>query len=425
MLARYRTLGAVLALREFTVADLARYSGVRESTVRTIMGRESRYVKRAGARSTGRPGGQPVVYELRSEAERELTELLRQLEGIGARSPVVDGRATKDFAPLPTALIAAEDTLLRQISRARDPQECNQLVMLATADYQSAQRAAKDPEREVAAHLEVVAVLLRLARAELSISQGELSDTTAPFPYAKILMASDDYAGKLSGLRDDLRRLLADMPELQDKRLLPDLFHRLGTSPLGSALFGSLSTSDADLYPHVLLFDMAESDRARPGDSDVGKFVRDILLRERIPFSPVTASRGREVLPTLLRHDPGASAARVIPDISPLTAFLMTVRANDTQGRKAVEQLCEIYGQLRKCVVVGDRYDAHMSNQVNSLQGRYLSVHGLQPQGLLGALSAAMTDPSSMAGWNLPFAPLSPTTSPHPPATPAHGPQRG
>lgn len=62
-------------------------------------------------------------------------------------------------------------------------------------------------------------------------------------------------------------------------------------------------------------------------------------------------------------------------------------------GHEILSNALEVYGALRKFVVVGDRYDKDPCNEVNSLQGRYLIFQGLQPRGLLGALGAAMTEP--------------------------------
>ena len=67
MLERYRVLGAVLALDEFTVAELARFSGVKETTVRTVLSRNQQFVQQTGRRASKRRGAQPLSYRLRPE----------------------------------------------------------------------------------------------------------------------------------------------------------------------------------------------------------------------------------------------------------------------------------------------------------------------------------------------------------------------
>src|SRR4051812_10376009 len=88
MMHRYRILGAVLALRSFTVAELARHAGVKESTVYTNLRREGHFVERVDAPepTVKRRGGQRVQYQLRSGAEQELVTMLTELEKVGAAS---------------------------------------------------------------------------------------------------------------------------------------------------------------------------------------------------------------------------------------------------------------------------------------------------------------------------------------------------
>ena len=85
MFERYRTLGAMLALGDFSVAEVAVYAQVGESTVRTVLRREGDYVERAGSQPTGRRGGQPVRWRLRPGAHESIRAILVELEIAGAR----------------------------------------------------------------------------------------------------------------------------------------------------------------------------------------------------------------------------------------------------------------------------------------------------------------------------------------------------
>jgi hypothetical protein len=396
MLERYRTLGAMLALREFTVADLALYSGVKESTVRTILARESQYVQRTLAVPSGKPGGQPLAYKLRSNAEQNLTEVLRELEAIGAKPPVAD-RSTGDGAGSPpAALIAAEDILLRQLPQCRTQAERDQLVELAAADYEDARLevnrskpqvptlAVPGQDREIAAHMQVVDLLLRFSSTERSVLAPSLSpdQTQEEYRLDDNPVTSTQFADDLKNLHDDLHRLLTDMPELQDKRLLPDLFDRVGTSPLGHSLWRDTDTSEAFPSPRVLLLGIGGEATA-----NVTRFVKDVLRSRNVSFFEQVSEDANA-----LSHTPNQEPREC-------TAFLLTVRAGDEVGREALAHASEMYGALRRFVVIGDRYDDDLSNHVNALQGRYLSFQGLQPPGLMGALGAAMTEAPSQPLW--------------------------
>ena len=389
MLERYRTLGAMLALREFTVADLARYSGVKEATVRTILAREGRYVQRHGVVPSSKPGGQPVIYSLRSDAEPQLVEVLRKLEAIGASGPAFHESATESTTQVPAALVAAGDVLLRRIPSASGAVERHQLLELAAIDFKTVLQAVPDgAEREVATHMKVIDFLLRLSRTEQQIP--------SPGMYAYMTQESLQFVGVPSAgpraeeglhqLSADLYDLLTEMPELQDKHLLPDLFKRVGTSPLAPALLPPPGEPPVNLSPHVILFDTGS-----PETADVLEYVKEVLGNQKISFSRLPATS----LDVRSEEKQQVIEQRSIIDPSPYAAVLMTIEVGDEKGRSALARASEMYGPLRKFVVIGDRYDNELCNQVTALQARYLSFQGLRSPSLLGALSAAMTEPPS------------------------------
>ena len=204
MLERYKTLAAVLALQRFTVADLARFSGVKEGTVRTILKRESPYVERLGVVSHTRPGGRFVQYRLRPEAEAELLSELRQLERVGARAMSAARDPKGQTVQVPTDLIAAEDILLTRLPSTKDPDDRRRLVRLARLHFTDSKSFhAKDaastvhhPEHlEVETHTRAVDILIRLAEAENVASTSPAQASAA-----------------LQELRNDLRDFLARFP---------------------------------------------------------------------------------------------------------------------------------------------------------------------------------------------------------------------
>lgn len=133
---RYKTLGAMLALGDFSVAEIATLAGVGESTVRTVLRREDDYVERVGPQRTGRRGGQPVRWRLRPAARESIRAVLRELENLGAGSWLDDPSVPAD--PM-ASVLAAEDVLLRLAPAASDSEERAELIKLARAHVESAE----------------------------------------------------------------------------------------------------------------------------------------------------------------------------------------------------------------------------------------------------------------------------------------------
>jgi hypothetical protein len=239
MLNRYRILNAILALREFTVADLAHYSGTKENTVRTVLARESRFVERVGTRGQGRRGGQPVQYQLRTDAEHELVGILREVDNFGADLPPLTPNCS-EADPVMLSLIAAEDVLLRQLPTA-GPEDRAELLNLATADFETVEFLAD--QGEVAVHRALIDLLLRLSEVEQEASAltPDANEILRRQQASALAASSHEAVKKLDALGRDLYKLLQQMPAVshRDPRLLPDLFHRIGTSPFGAVVAAS------------------------------------------------------------------------------------------------------------------------------------------------------------------------------------------
>ena len=169
MLESYRTLRAMLALGEFSVAELAELSGVQQSTVRTTLRRSRDYIERAGTTPSGRRGGQPVRWRLRPEARHILRRQLHESElGLGLG---VGDRAPRDHT-LPPGVIEAEDVLLRLAPKEPSPVQRARLVKLARAQLGAAQTTAPSKNEELRdrddRHRQVVQILINLEEAESS-----------------------------------------------------------------------------------------------------------------------------------------------------------------------------------------------------------------------------------------------------------------
>ncbi|WP_432159055.1 Hsp20 family protein [Streptomyces sp. bgisy153] len=168
----------------FTVAQLATYSGVKETTVRTILSRESRLVQEIGKGETQGRGGIPKVYQLAPGAREEVLEVLRTLEAeaadVSGARPALEQAAGR---VVPRALRAALDVLLFRLPRSRTD-EWADLIDLASVSLSNATRDRMQadgwlPGTPAHAYLSAAHFLLDLAVAERTVV--EAATVESPF----------------------------------------------------------------------------------------------------------------------------------------------------------------------------------------------------------------------------------------------------
>lgn len=127
MIERYKVLGAMLTLRQFSVADLAKFSRVKRSTVYTVLNREHRFIEEIDRLETGRRGGRIAVYRIKDDQIEELRADIKRLFGeLGVASA-----QTSDAKPtlkVPLGWLAAADGLKRLYPKAESAQEKRQIV---------------------------------------------------------------------------------------------------------------------------------------------------------------------------------------------------------------------------------------------------------------------------------------------------------
>lgn len=139
---RYKVLGAMLALKsDFTVEDLARFSGVKAATVYNYITRTD-YVEEIGSQQSGKPGGQRLLYrvkpnridDLRAEVESVLTAIPAEagikLETRGIKQP-------EDFKE-PLGLQTAEDAIHEYYPLAESAEEQSHILKVAEIDLHGA-----------------------------------------------------------------------------------------------------------------------------------------------------------------------------------------------------------------------------------------------------------------------------------------------
>lgn len=185
----------MLALGEFTVESLQKHSGITPGTVRTVLRRKEPILERIGFEPKGHPGGTPIRYRVKPEAETALRDELGELfaevrnlpdDKLRAKAPTV---AEADELKAPLALLAAENALLKQFPNTVDLEEKQELLKIAEQNIRSGNLelkaiAGSAPEKvdSVRALLQSVKALAALSRAEMNVASGRAEDAFRTFP---------------------------------------------------------------------------------------------------------------------------------------------------------------------------------------------------------------------------------------------------
>jgi len=137
MTQQYKILSAMLALREFTIRDLSRYSDVKPTTVSTTLGRDRQYVEQIGKNETKKRGGQWVRWRVKPD---QFQNLKSRVSGLFNDMRAIPGVLDEtDSAPeVPTALRVAEDILVRLYPEAESPEKRRELLELAELNFNAA-----------------------------------------------------------------------------------------------------------------------------------------------------------------------------------------------------------------------------------------------------------------------------------------------
>lgn len=145
MRSKYRVLGAMATLSTFTINELARMSGVKGPTVRTVLNRNPQYYSSVGKASQGASlprGGQTIQYTVSEEQQQvimaELAELYPKLPGAPFDENELDPAAVasqKERAKAPG--LQAVKELFTGAVHAWEPEERARLLSAAAATLPS------------------------------------------------------------------------------------------------------------------------------------------------------------------------------------------------------------------------------------------------------------------------------------------------
>jgi hypothetical protein len=297
---RYKVLGAMLALGDFTVPELTQYSGVSPQTVRTVVSRERRNLKPLGIEAATGRGGRFKRFQVQpAQAEgirQELNELYRALP----RESPVPGQQTES-QPVPLAILAAEDVLIRRFPQAGALEERKRLLNLAESVWQRYCSALPEENLPSTARLYLDSLdgLRKLCSAELATTYEPFFSGLA-FDRAKESMRVVAAAFKRAGQAEHAAELL-------DRALASS-----AGSPSAEIIRSkTMEMSESLEHPEVYVREAAVQAAATAASASNAswKLASDIVTRLQQDGDPVVRRTAAEVLGELIHHDAAVEQA--------------------------------------------------------------------------------------------------------------------
>jgi hypothetical protein len=347
MLEKYRVLGAMAALREFTVADLARFSDVKARTVQTVLDRNKNLREEIGRESTGRRGGSYVRYRLAPDAETELISKLRTLESVGA---IHRPKSAEASSKLPNELVAAEYTVLTEFPAADSSDDRRRLLSLARSsldDVRDDTSLDQAQDLQVEAHCRILDFLIRLSEQELAAQD----DVKLRPPWSQLF-------GEFVSLSLSV--------QLTDKRIIEQVQTRLLESPLNPSREGRRRVG---ARTSVIVVTDAEQNAAT-STRGVAAVIEEEIGDDRIDVTSMDIDSEL------------AEATFEVPDLCVFS--LVAARQAGWSRALGVMQAARRAGC--EVVVFADRWEPTLANQVQERQATYVPLEGLSREGVVGAI---------------------------------------
>jgi hypothetical protein len=146
-----KVLLGMLALDDFTIEELSRFSGVIPATVKSVVDR-SKVLEVGGKEQTNHRGGQRIRYRLTSAGRDELKMTANETRKAFASTPLTIMESVKAFLPLPDSEIPlglrlVDDTLNRLVPQAASDEDKLTLLEAAKREAQSALRASSEADK--------------------------------------------------------------------------------------------------------------------------------------------------------------------------------------------------------------------------------------------------------------------------------------
>lgn len=347
---QYRVFGAMLALGEFTVEDLAKLSGVKADTVRTTLGRNKEWVEELGKIDPSGPGGRMVRY--RTQPGR-IHALRAKLSDLASAMQLEKGLAAR-AAGVPLELLAAEATLVERLPRV-DGAERSALVDLVRTDLHTAQRNID--QRLVSMNAENVELHRRTVESILGLidaQAGARGDETR-------VVGSEDVIREASEI---LARWQAEPPGSYRDAVVRQLEHWRAAA----------AQRLREAHPHVVVIDGSTGAEGRALTGLVGRLLR-IALGTQPDAQPLWAHAGsfRSIDAVLARAgDEGEE-----PDV-----FVITVPASRAAGAADFVAKLALRVPGESLFVISDEQEPTLLNNTLHARGTYLLSPGLDPRAL-------------------------------------------
>lgn len=370
MIAKYKTLAAAAALRRFTIADLVRYSGVKSTTVYSVLQRADRYIEPVEEMSTGKRGGRPKLYQVRSDHAEELLSMLRETEkGFDRGTSSISSDGKDELA----AVAVAENALFRFADTA-DSADRARLVELARTSLRTAKPALTKPanEREPLAET-LVEASLRFSAASilLAIVRSELKD-------------DDDEYEKLdrNGVLAQAREAMLQLVPVASAALIGSYIQALTSTKL---------LQDVPLHEFLPL----------------SRVVKVVLIDESAsstdPISPIAEKilaafgEDKEAVQVVTADEFSGfpSKGPVRPEertaaVSEGCLSILAYHGSRIHLRDRLRQIDTFCGALTPKVVVTQTFDPGLSDEASKRSADYVPMEGLSDDGVRGALSSTV-----------------------------------
>jgi len=157
---------------EFTVEDLAAFSGVILNTVRVVLARHESFVEHVRTQDNGQRGGQFKIYRVRHERLEQLRSMINDAY-TNLLPPSVDPSNAKE---VPISLRAAEDVLRRRFPQEQDLAQKQKLFDLAEVRIESARQEIGLLVRQLPQQTgELLRFRLQSAESLLGLCQDEMA----------------------------------------------------------------------------------------------------------------------------------------------------------------------------------------------------------------------------------------------------------
>jgi hypothetical protein len=185
MIETYKVLGAALALGEFTISELAEFSETNKVTTRTVVDRWKEYFEVIEKKSTGKRGGQPNMFRIKTNS---VDEIRGRVYGLFDQiKPKLGITPEPDHTPsIPFGLLAARD-VIEQIMPEQKKSDLNkkkEFIELAKLHLDSAiyeyhndchDDSVKISHEEFNAYVETISALIEMAGAEIKLQKNPMN----------------------------------------------------------------------------------------------------------------------------------------------------------------------------------------------------------------------------------------------------------